>query len=101
MNFHGGNIYDYDNEIIDFSSNINPLGVSEKLKYEISKRIDEVSKYPDIKYSKLKSNISKYLNVDKSNITVGNGAVDIIYRAASCLPQKKAFIMAPAFSEYR
>ena len=101
MNFHGGNIYDYDNEIIDFSSNINPLGVSEKLKYEISKRIDEVSKYPDIKYSKLKSNISKYLNVDKSNITVGNGAVDIIYRAVSCLPQKKAFIMAPAFSEYR
>ncbi len=101
MNFHGGNIYEYDNNIIDFSSNINPLGVSEKLKNAIIERIDEVSIYPDINYNKLKNNISKYINVDKSMITVGNGAVDIIYRAVQNLPMNNVVIMAPTFSEYR
>ncbi len=101
MNFHGGNIYEYDNDIIDFSSNINPLGVSEKLKNAIMERIDEVSRYPDINYRKLKNNIAKYINTDENMITVGNGAVDIIYRTIENLPMDNVVIMAPAFSEYR
>ena len=28
---HGGDIYSYDTEMIDFSANINPLGMAEKI----------------------------------------------------------------------
>ena len=101
MNFHGGNIYEYNEDILDFSSNINPFGVSKKLKDEIYKRMDEVARYPDINYKRLKDNVARYLSVRSDMVTVGNGAVDIIYRAVSSIPKDKVFIMAPAFSEYR
>lgn len=29
---HGGDIYSYDTEMIDFSANINPLGMAENIK---------------------------------------------------------------------
>ena len=101
MNFHGGNIYDYNSDIIDFSSNINPYGVSDSLKKEIFNRINEVSRYPDINYKKLKSNISEYLKVDVNDVIVGNGAIDIIYNSINVIYYENVYILAPTFSEYR
>ena len=68
---HGGNVdelsrkYNLDKEkLIDFSANINPLGVNEKVKKAIIDALDKVEKYPDITYHNLKSTIS---NFEKEN----------------------------------
>ncbi|BEP28713.1 threonine-phosphate decarboxylase CobD [Helicovermis profundi] len=104
---HGGNIYDFaktnniDKEkIIDFSANINPLGISEKAKRAFYKSIDMVLNYPDPNYKKLKEAISLFHNVDIKYINLGNGAIELIYKTFRIIKAKKALIVSPTFVEY-
>lgn len=99
---HGGDLLTYeslyDGELIDFSSNINPLGPPEGLNEVLVSSFQALTAYPDIKYRKLKSAISKYLRCEEKNILVGNGAVEIINNFV--MPAKKVIVMTPSFSEY-
>lgn len=99
---HGGDLLTYethyDGELIDFSSNINPLGTPEGLDQVLIDGFKTLESYPDIKYRKLKTSISKYLNCSTDNVLVGNGAVEIINNFI--IPAKRVVVMTPAFSEY-
>ena len=52
MDLHGGNIYKFQREgkkdILDYSSNINPLGVPKTLIERISQNFSFLERYPDI-----------------------------------------------------
>lgn len=99
---HGGDLLSYRNyyegELIDFSSNINPLGPPEDLFAEIKKGFDNISRYPDIKYRELKSSIAEYLKCNSENVVVGNGAIDLINNFI--LLFSRTIIFVPSFSEY-
>ena len=97
---HGGDIYSnaYKGKIIDFSSNINPLGPPEKLKEELEKAYSELTAYPDINYRELKSNIAEYLRCSLGEVVLGNGAVEIINNV--CLMFDRIIVFTPCFSEY-
>ncbi|AAM23667.1 Histidinol-phosphate aminotransferase/Tyrosine aminotransferase [Caldanaerobacter subterraneus subsp. tengcongensis MB4] len=95
---HGGNIYDYQGNLIDFSSNINPLGPPEWI-WEAIKEVD-LSRYPDIKYRRLKEAIAEYVGCDRENIIVGNGAAELIHLFARAFKLKKPLIPSPSFLEY-
>ncbi|GFN34810.1 pyridoxal phosphate-dependent aminotransferase [Tepidimicrobium xylanilyticum] len=99
---HGGDLISYkkyyEGELIDFSSNINPLGFPEGLEKELINSLSHMTSYPDIKYRCLKSSISKYLNCDMENVVVGNGAVDIIDNFTQIYP--RIIVILPSFSEY-
>lgn len=99
---HGGDLLTYESsysgKLIDFSSNINPLGTPEGLEEVLIKSFKSLESYPDIKYRKLKTSISKYLNCKDENVLVGNGAVEIINNFI--IPAKRVVVMSPAFSEY-
>ncbi|MBV1821483.1 histidinol-phosphate aminotransferase family protein, partial [Bacteroidales bacterium MSK.15.36] len=122
---HGGDIYTdgilKGKELIDFSSNINPLGVPKSFTDNIQEAIDNLNKYPDIKYRRLKGYIAEYINngkilfekfkkepqfikddyarlVDQKHIVLGNGAAEIIDLVISTL--KKVMIITPSFGEY-
>ena len=103
MNYHGGDIYPYGLDLIDFSSNINPLGVPESFKKAVTEDLSYLTRYPDKEYRKLKSAIHEYLQLDetKSKIVLGNGAIEVIYKTIQTLPVKKIIIASPTFSEYR
>ncbi|GFP76924.1 pyridoxal phosphate-dependent aminotransferase [Clostridium fungisolvens] len=102
MEYHGGNIYEHNKAIIDFSSNINPLGVPQCFKGALLKGIADFSVYPDREYKKLRQNIARYIgNISIENIIPGNGAVDIIYRALEAIEYKSLYISTPTFSEYK
>lgn len=98
---HGGNIY-IDSSInwIDFSANINPLGITENIKKTYIECINDNINYPDPLCTELRNAISKYENINFKNIICGNGAADIIYRICYALKPKSALIAAPTFSEY-
>ncbi len=107
MELHGGNIYKIakelnikKEEIIDFSSNINPLGISEKLKNEIINTMHIVQSYPDPEYQDLKSVLAEYNNTDIDHIIVGNGATELIFLLARVLKPDTALIVSPSFAEY-
>lgn len=86
-------------KIIDFSSNINPFIVDSMDKI-VEAGVGSLQKYPDIKYRRLRKNISDYLGVDDSYIIPGNGATEIIYLLMRNLSGRLA-IINPTFSEYR
>ena len=107
MAVHGGNTeeiarkYNFDSrEIIDFSANINPVGLNENVKAAMINAIDKVIKYPDITYFDLKNSIGEFEKIDISNITLGNGAAEVIFNIVRALKPQKALLPAPTFSEY-
>lgn len=106
-NIHGGNIAKASkvygkkpDEFLDYSANINPLGLPPRLKQIIYCCIDDIVNYPDPEYIELKHKIAKYLNVSENCIIPGNGASEIIYMLFSAFNLKKVLIPAPSFSEY-
>lgn len=101
MYFHGGNIADYKNIKYDFSSNINPLGLPESFKKAMIKDIEELTKYPDIKYRKLIKSIEKYMEVSDKHILLGNGAIELIYKIINNSRYKRLYTIAPTFCEYK
>jgi threonine-phosphate decarboxylase len=101
MNDHGGDIYRFAGTMLDFSSNINPLGVPVSFKMALRQRSADFGLYPDIACRALKQNIGAYLGVDPEWVIPGNGAVDNIYRAVKAAQKSRVCGVAPSFSEYR
>ncbi len=101
---HGGNLYEikrkYKKEVIDFSANINPLGLPQSVKRTIYKNFDKILHYPDSKASNITPKIAKYWGINKQNILVSNGSTELIYLIMSCFKPKTTLIPAPTFSEY-
>ncbi len=87
-------------DIISFSANVNPLGVSPKLKTTLSQRIDAIMSYPDREYTQLRKCIAEYVHTDYENIIVGNGSTELISLFIQIKNPKKALILGPTYSEY-
>ena len=87
-----------ENDIIDFSSNVNPHIISDLGKY-VLEGLEKSRSYPDINYTNLRNNISDYIKVDSKLIIPGNGATEIIYLLMKSIKRRLA-ILNPTFSEY-
>ncbi len=102
---HGGNIldYGYKSGIIDFSANINPLGLSPKAS-EILKDFKKLKffteNYPK-NYPELFVNaLSFYHGIEKQFICAGAGASELIFNITAKLNPKNVIIAEPSFYEY-
>jgi threonine-phosphate decarboxylase len=87
-------------DIVSFSANVNPLGISPKLKSTLSERIDSIMSYPDREYTSLRKCIGDYVKADFTNIIVGNGSTELISLFIQIKHPKKALIIGPTYSEY-
>jgi len=101
---HGG-LYSIPNpstDILDFSSNVNPLGPSPNVIKTIKKNLNSLSIYPDSESIKLKKSIQRYTKISFSQIVVGNGATEIIYNFCKAFLSSKTpvLIPIPTFGEY-
>lgn len=121
---HGGDVYTEGilkgRELLDFSSNINPLGIPKSFKEHINEALESMERYPDIKYRELRKSLKEYIKFSESyfisqhkestygsysglqtsedNIVLGNGAAEIIDLVISCF--NKVCIPIPSFIEY-
>lgn len=109
---HGGNIYDkniYNKEItLDYSVNINPLGMPQEVCNAITQDIGGYQTYPDIKYTALRNAIASKesinadniykVNINARNILCGNGASELIMAVVRAVHPEKCAIAAPSFS---
>lgn len=100
---HGGEYQKEDNIKIDFSVNINPLGIPEGVKRVLAELLTngELSSYPDRESRALKKAIAEKENVDISNVLLGNGASELIMAICNCIKPKSAVTLKPTFSGYR
>ena len=87
-------------DIISFSANVNPLGISSKLRDTLSHHLDAIMTYPDREYTSLRKCIGEYVNTDFKNILVGNGSTELISLFIQIKHPKKALIIGPTYSEY-
>lgn len=87
-------------DIISFSANVNPLGISYKLRQTLTEHIDAITSYPDREYTQLRKCIAEYVHTDYQNILVGNGSTELISLVIQILHPKKALIVGPTYSEY-
>ena len=95
---HGGNISQIEN-ILDFSANINPLGVPESVKVAVRDNLGSIEKYPDPYCAELRSRLAIHEKMPAENIICGSGADDLIFRIVHALRPRRALICAPTFSE--
>ena len=86
--------------LVDFSSNINPLGTSPWVREAASKA--DLSAYPDRYCLELREALSARLDVGIQNILVGNGSVQLIHLLTRALlsPGQSCAIFGPTFGEY-
>lgn len=87
-------------EIVSFSANVNPLGISPLLRETLSARIDAITSYPDREYTSLRSSIAAYCGTDAGSVIVGNGSTELISLFIQTEHPKKALIVGPTYSEY-
>lgn len=101
---HGGNLKalqaESETPIIDFSANINPYGLSKKVRMAIEANIDGIVHYPEPDSKELVQKIAQVYNVDADKLIIGNGAVELLYILCHILRPKNVLIVSPGFSEY-
>lgn len=97
---HGGDIWGNTPVRLDFSVNLNPLGMPGKVKRAITEHIEEYEAYPDVYCRRLREAIAAHEGVSPEDVLCGNGAAELIYRICLAKKPKSTLLLAPTFSEY-
>lgn len=105
---HGGNIREAAAlmgisaaQLLDFSANINPLGMPESLKRAILDNMACAERYPDVEYQQLHLALAEHHQIPASWILAGNGETEAIFTLVQGLKPRQAMIVTPGFAEYR
>lgn len=98
---HGGDIYALGKKrVLDFSANINPLGLPGRVKKLFLSNFQRILNYPDIRVKKLTKEIARMWGVGEENILTGNGSAELIHLIPNVYRPRTTLIPAPTFSEY-
>ena len=87
-------------ELVDFSSNINPLGPPPGLVEHLATLLPQITAYPTPQARELREKISTCFNVPVERLLLGNGANEMIHLVMLWRRPRRVLIPAPAFSEY-
>ena len=99
MEMHGGDVYRNHVEI-DFSININPLGIPESVKTALHKAVEMCNRYPDMEAEKLRRAVANFLAVPEEYLLFGNGASELFMAIVHGVRPKKIVIPVPSFYGY-
>ncbi|MBP5555186.1 MAG: aminotransferase class I/II-fold pyridoxal phosphate-dependent enzyme [Lachnospiraceae bacterium] len=96
---HGGDIYR--NKVdIDFSVNLNPLGIRNEMKEALIKALDRSEEYPDQDQRLVREKIADMEGLDFGNVFAGCGASELIPAIVRSLRPENALIFAPSYTGY-
>ncbi len=105
---HGGNLRQLEHisgipaeEILDFSANINPLGLPDWVRPLVSSVLDSVVHYPDPECRKLIAAAEKRYGCVTDELVVANGSSEIIHLIPRVAGKRRAVIVEPTYSDYR
>ena len=96
---HGGDIYR--NQVtLDFSVNVNPLGIPESVRNALYDAVDFCGVYPDIRAEKLRESVSSSLGISKEHLLFGSGASELFMSVVHAIRPAQAVIPVPSFYGY-
>jgi threonine-phosphate decarboxylase len=101
---HGGNIYEFEPQIrgsiLDFSANINPLGIPAGINRLLSSRFNNLVHYPDPAAYRFTAKLARYWKIKEENILAGNGSTELIYLVLGAFRPATITLPVPSFTEY-
>ncbi len=104
---HGGNPLEDlarfnlpEQKLIDFSVNLNPIGMPDVISENWSSLINYVKDYPSVEGSGIINFYTKKAGVDPAEFLAGNGSTELIYLIPRVLGFKKVLIITPSFHDY-
>jgi len=98
---HGGDVYSLAQPIqLDYSANLNPLGMPAEIKQTLCDHVDDYLRYPDSQCRALRAALSGWEQVPPEWVLCGNGAADLLLRICQAVQPKRTLLLAPSFSEY-
>lgn len=108
MSEHGGNVVETGLQLgidpallLDFSANINPLGLPERVRTLIMSHLDIITHYPDVEYRHLHQALARANRCEYDQVIAGNGETELIYGLVRALAPRSAMLLVPGFAEYR
>ena len=96
---HGGDIYRNKVEL-DFSINVNPLGMPERVRQALVEAVNACTKYPDIEAQRLTEAVQDMLGIPENSILFGNGASELFQVVMHTLRPNKIWMPVPSFYGY-
>ncbi len=105
---HGGNVHEAARllgcnvaEIVDASSNLNPLGPVPGLFTYLARRITEAISLPEPDAQSAVRHVARWMGLSPKNLTMGNGTTQFIYAIPQALRIRNALVMAPTYADYQ
>jgi threonine-phosphate decarboxylase len=104
---HGGNVAALaeelgcrPEEIVDMSSNINPLGSVPGLIDHLREHLGRIRVLPEVDGKGAIRAIAALLGVDEQRVLAGGGTTQFIYTACAALASRRALIVGPTYADY-
>ena len=98
---HGGNIYNRANLIkLDYSVNINPLGMPESLKHALDQVDIWAGRYPEPEVTKLRERLAQKHHCKPDHVLCGNGASELLMLYMQAFRPSKVLLSIPCFTGY-
>ena len=105
---HGGNIYALaqqlgcrSTDVIDVSSNINPLGPLPELVSHLHDTLMAITALPDINSGVIVRKMASILGVRVSSVVAGAGTTQLIHALFPALRSRRVLIVGPTYSDYK
>jgi threonine-phosphate decarboxylase len=107
LNGHGGNIYALaqrlecaPSDIIDMSSNVNPLDPLPGLVEFLVNNISAITALPQVDAKSAVQAFAARYNINPEHVIAGNGTTQFIYAIPQVLETKRALILGPTYADY-
>lgn len=104
---HGGNVHEAARklgcnaaEILDASSNLNPLGPVPGLFTYLAQRITEAVPLPEPDVRTAVGHVARWMGLSPENLVMGNGTTQLIYAIPQALQIRSALVIAPTYADY-
>lgn len=105
---HGGNIYELacqlgcdTADIIDMSSNVNPLGPMPDLVDHLKTHMAAIAALPQVDAAGIVEAFAHQHDIDPEQVLAGNGTTQFIFTLPLALGIKSALIVAPTYADYQ
>ncbi|MFD1954446.1 threonine-phosphate decarboxylase CobD [Paenibacillus thailandensis] len=89
-----------EDEFVDFSSNMNPLGPPEAVRRELVRYAERIAAYPDPAVRRLRAKLAARYGISEEAILAGNGAAELIDLAVRAFRPGTVALPMPSFGEY-
>ncbi|MFZ0133054.1 MAG: threonine-phosphate decarboxylase [Desulfobacterales bacterium] len=104
---HGGNIAALARhlgceaaDIIDMSSNVNPLGPMPGLLRRLETSLSAITALPEVDADGVIEKFARRFQVDARRVLAGNGTTQLIYTVPLALGSRNALIVGPTYADY-